>query len=295
MHKQRRKAALTALLAVALAGLGLASSAWAKLTGPYAVFAQCPYQSAETKKCLVSVIESGEVVLGSKKVPIVNPVTIQAGLGKQNEESLAPFIAPKNGVTISKTPQSVPGGLAGIVPGASSPPLVKALIKFFFENKLTGLTATLELARPVDEIKLSELHLAEEIGVAIKIPVKLHLENPFLGGNCYVGSSSSPIVWELTTGETSPRGPGKPIKGSAGNFEFLDEDRVLETTGISLVDNAWSAPGASGCGGILDFLVNPIVKAQLAAATAGHDTAILTGTSTISSALAVRTDDEENP
>jgi hypothetical protein len=295
MPKQRRRAALTALLAVALAALGLAASAPARLAGPFTVFAQCPYKSAGTEKCFHSVIESGEVMLGKKKVPIEKAVTLQGGLGKLSE-GFAPMISPTSGVTLSKAPQNVPGGLAGIVPDESSPPLVKALTQFFFENSITGLTSTLELAKPVDEVKVSERHLAEGIGVAIKIPVQVHLENPFLGNHCYVGSSSSPITWELTTGVTRPPGPNnKPIKGSAGHFEFLEEGLMLETEGLSLVDDAWPAPGASGCGGILAFLVNPIVNAQLGATTSGHNTAILTGTAAISSALAVQGNDEENP
>ena len=52
--------------------------------------------------------------------------------------------------------------------------------------------------------------------MALKMPVKVHLENPFLGKNCYVGSSTSPITWNLTTGETNPPAPNTKIKGKAG-------------------------------------------------------------------------------
>ena len=86
------------------------------------------------------------------------------------------------------------------MPEEKSPPLVKALIKFFFENKLTGVTSTLELAKSASDIRISENHLAEGEGMALKMPVKAHLENPFLGKSCFVGSSSSPINFELTSG-----------------------------------------------------------------------------------------------
>ena len=99
----------------------------------------------------------------------------------------------------------MPGGLLGIVPPESSPPLVKLLSKFFFENGLTGINATLELAKSASEIQISNFRVLEE-GVALKLPVKVHLENPFLGSSCYVGSSSSPIIWNLTTGTTEPAG-----------------------------------------------------------------------------------------
>jgi len=38
---------------------------------------------------------------------------------------------------------------------------------------------------------------------------------------------------------------------------------MLKLNGTKLVDNAWAAPGASGCGGFLaELLLNPIVNAS---------------------------------
>jgi hypothetical protein len=294
MQKHRTRVVVTALAALALAALALAGSAEAKLVGNYTKFAQCPYTNLEVKKCIYSTTNSGEVVLGSKKVPIEKPVILQGGTGKA-VEGVSPFFGASNGITLSKAPQNVPGGLLGIVPDASSPALVKALIKFFLENSLTGVNSTLELAKPASEIRVSENNLAAETGVALKMPVQVHLENPFLGKNCFVGSSASPIIWELTTGTTSPPAPNTSIKGQAGFIEFLEEGRIAETKSAKLVDNAWSAPKATGCGGILSFLVTPIINAQLGSTTAGHNTAILNNTLFIGSAAAVRKNNEENP
>jgi hypothetical protein len=297
MQKHRRALA-AAFLAVALAALGLAGPAQAALSGSYAKFAQCPYTNPEVSKCIYSVTESGEVVLGSKRVPIEKPVILQGGYGPiteaRGEEEFAKFYPATNGETLSKAPQNVPGGLAGIVPEASSPPLVKALIEFFFENGLTGLSSSVELARPAAAIRVSENDLAGEIGTALEMPVKVHLENSFLGKSCYIGSSASPITWKLTTGTTSPPAPNKAITGSSGVGEFLEGGSLLALEGTKLLDNSFSAPAASGCGGILGFLVNPIINSQLGPTTAGHNTAILTGTAAIASASAVK-DNEENP
>jgi len=284
------------MLLVALTALGLAGSAQAKLTGGYTKFANCPYTNAEVKKCLYSVTESGEVVLGSKKVPIEKPVTLQGGAGVFNEEEeFQKFYAATNGITLSKTPQNVPGGLLGIVPEASSPFLVKALIKFFLENSLTGVNSTLELAGSASDIRINEFALAAEEGIALKLPVKVHLENPFLGKNCYVGSSGSPITWNLTTGETSPPAPNTPISGAGGEGEFLESGRILQLKNNKLVDNAWSAPSPTGCGGILSFLVTPIIKAQLGTTTAGHNTAVLKGTVSTTTSAALIKNNKENP
>lgn len=294
MQKHRARAVCAALFAVALAVLDLAGTTQAKLTGNYAKYEQCPFSNPAVIRCLSSRTESGEVVLGTKKVPIEKPVVLQGGYGKA-VEGFSPFFAASNGVTLSKAPQNVPGGLLGIVPEEKQSSLVKRLIKFFLENSLTGVSSTLELAKPASEITISESHLVSKSGVALKLPLEVHLENPFLGESCYVGSSSSPITWELTSGATSPSPPNASIEGSGGNAEFLEEGRALAVKGTKLVDNAWSAPSATGCGGILSFLVTPIVNGQLGLTAAGHNTAILETTLNLASAAAVRTNNKENP
>ena len=295
MKHRTRRAAWAALLAAGLV-LGLAGSAQAKLVGEYTVFQQCPYSNEETNRCLYSVTKGGEFVLGSKKVPIVNPATLQGGYTEPVEE-FSKLIAAKNGETLSKTPEPVPGGLIGLVPPEESPQLIKELVKLFTENGFTGVNSTLELAKPVSEVRLSEVHLAEEEEVALKMPVKVHLENPLLGSNCYVGSSSSPIVLELTTGSTSPPPPNTSITGTAGKFEFLEENKVLRLSGAQLVDNAWSAPGATGCGGFLiELLLDPVIDASSGLpSAAGHNSAVLENDITIATAVAVRKNDATHP
>jgi hypothetical protein len=300
MSKQsnRRRALWVALLATALAALGLTGTAQAKLTGNYAKFAQCPFSNLEVKKCIYSVTESGEVVLGNKKVPIVNPAVLQGGYGLPDEEGFSKFFGASNGITLSKAPQPVPGGLAGIVNCKEiSNTLLRISCEVTFENGVTGLNSTLELARPASEIRVNENNLAGEVGVALKLPVKVHLENPFLGSSCYVGSSSSPLIWELTTAETNPPAPNKPIKGTFGGAEFLEEGRILSTKETKLVDNAWSAPGATGCGGFLvELILDPIINAAAGVpAAAGNNTAILVNNINVASGAAVRKNNAENP
>jgi hypothetical protein len=275
---------------VCLIALGaLQASAALAHTGEWARFNYCPSTTTGVFKCVNSLTVSGEVVLGNKKVPIVNPVTLQGGFAKPNAETgMSTFYGATNGETLTKAAQPVPGGLLGIVPPASSPPLVKALSAFFFENGLTGVNSTLELAKPASEIKISEFHLVGEEQVALELPVRVHLENPFLGKSCYVGSSTSPLIWKLTTGATSPPPPTASIHGESGEVEFLEEGRILELKNSKLVDNTWSAPTASGCGGILSFLVNPIINAQIGlSAAAGKNTAILQTNSWLATAIAV--------
>jgi hypothetical protein len=268
------RAALGAVVAV----LCVPATAMAH-TGEFAKFNYCPSTTTGVAHCLYSVTNSGEIILGKKTTPIVNKVTLQGGYSKENSEGVSSFFAATNGVTLSKTAQPVPGGLLGIVPPESSPPLVKLLSKFFFENGLTGINATLELAKPASEIQLSNFNLLVEEGVALKLPVKVHLENPFLGSNCYVGSSSTPLIWNLTTGVTSPPAPNKPITGKAGFVELKENFEIVQLTENSLVENAWAAPEATGCGGILSFLVDPVIDSEIGLpAAAGTNTSILNNT-----------------
>ena len=286
MKGKSRARWLVALLCVAALAAVQAASASAH-TGEWARFNYCPSTETGVAKCIYSLTTGGEVVLGNKKVPIVNPVTLQGGLSKPTA-NVRTMYAATNGVTLSKTPEPVPGGLLGVVPPESSPWLVKQLSKFFFENSLTGVNATLELAKPASEIQLNEINIAYEEGTALRLPVKVHLENPFLGKECYVGSSSSPLIWNLTTGKSSPPAGIEAVTGFGGEAEFKEEGKIAQINGAKLVENNWSAPKATGCGGILSFLVNPIIDAQIGLPTAaGHNKAVLVTTTDLATNTAV--------
>jgi hypothetical protein len=269
--------------------LGLPASAMAH-TGEFEKFNDCPSTTEGVAKCLVSVTNKGTIVLGNKTTPIVNPVTLQGGISEEDSEGFSNFYGAINGgETLSKTPQPVPGGLAGIVPPESAPLLVKLALAFFFENELTGVNATLELAQPASEIKVSDYNLLAEEGIALKLPVRVHLENPFLGSSCYVGSSSAPVIWwNLTTGTTSPPAPNTPISGKSGYIELKEKFSIVQITENTLVDNAWAAPKATGCGGALSLLVDPVIDLAVGLpAEAGKNSATLENTITVAAAGAV--------
>lgn len=279
-------ASVASALAVCLLALPAVASAH---EGEYARFNNCASTNPSVFKCLSATTFGGEVVLGKKKVPIVNPVPLQGGFTKPNEAGLSQFIGATNGVTLTPVAQPVPGGLAGLVNCKEiSNGILRVLCEATFENGLTGVNSTLELARPASEIVISEPNLASEEGLALKLPVKVHLENPLLGSECYVGSSASPIIWNLTTGATAPPSPTASIHGASGELEFLDEGRILILNGSSLVDNTWAAPSSSGCGGIFAPILGPIINASVGVpSAAGKNTAILKTTSYLATAKAV--------
>jgi len=282
MYGKFKKGRLT-LAGMALVAIGALSAAPSALahSGEYAEFNQCPSTNPSVATCIYTKTTGGEVVLGKKKVPIVNPVILQGGISEPDGTFFSTFYGALNGETLTKAAQPVPGGLSGLVNCKEiSLGWLRVSCEAVFENGLTGVNSTLELAKPASEIKLSVSNLLFESGVGVKLPVRVHLENPLLGSECYVGSSSSPIWWNLTTGKTAPPGPNKSISGSSGKFEFKGEDEeILRLGGIKLVDNAWSAPGASGCGGWpAEYILDPIINASVGVpAAAGKNTAILTG------------------
>jgi hypothetical protein len=280
---------VASLVACGALALAITGSASAK-TGEWAKLEYCPYTNTQVYKCIHSLTTGGEVVMGKKTVPIVNPVTLQGGFGEQNEEFISQFYGATNGETLSKTPQPVPGGLSGLVNCKEiSLGWLRESCEAVFENGLTGVNATLELARPASEIQVSEFNLIGKNGLALKLPVRVHLENPFLGNGCFIGSSAHPIIWNLTSGTTSPPPPNTPISGTPGTLEFIEEFEMVRLNGNELVDNAWSAPGATGCGGWpAEYVLDPIIEASVGVpAAAGTNTATMQNTILMALAEAV--------
>jgi hypothetical protein len=278
------------LVVPVLFGVGITSSASAAPNGIFKVFSDCPTEVPGNALCSFAQITSGEFAIGSTKVPINKTITLQGGAvhtGGANENEY--FLIPgKDGNSLSKTELNVPGGLLnianceGIKGNGRGDKLKRGICKAIFENKTMGVTATTEVvANASNPAILSLVPLAFEEGTALTLPIRIHLKNPLLGEKCYIGSESSPIQLHLTTGTTKPPPPNKPIKGSAGTFvEETEKGQILiAVTGASLVDNTFSAPVASGCGGVFSFLVDPIVDSKLGLpSAAGKNTAILNGT-----------------
>jgi hypothetical protein len=195
---------VTAALAVSLSAIGV-SSAMATPKGEYAVFAQCPTSNTELSGCLVSRTESGHITMGKTEVPIVKTQTLQGGLINV-EPGLKKMAAALNGETLTKTPQKVPGGLLGLVKcneikgDGFFEKLERGACELIFENGTTGVNATTELAAPASSVLVSLAEAELETGPALVLPIKVKLENPLLGKECYIGSNAHPIVLELTTG-----------------------------------------------------------------------------------------------
>ncbi len=291
---------LALVAAVALiACLAVVSSAAAEPKGIFKKYSDCPTEAPGVALCSYAETTSGELSIGSTKVPINKPIILQGGAihtggSNFNEYFLIPA---KDGNSLSKTELNVPGGLTDLVNCEEIKgeglfeKIERAACKSVFENGVTGVTMVTELvANTSNPAILNLTNLIEESGTAITLPVRAHLKNPLLGEACYLGSEAHPIQLHLTDGTTSPPEPNKPIKGKLGTPES-EVEKEYESTKItenSLVDNAFSVPVAEGCGGFFSFLIDPIVDSKLGLESkSGHNTAILNGTLNTAEAEAV--------
>lgn len=268
----------TAVMAAMLVPASQALASSHHPTGEYAQFAECPLNHPELVFCTFAESSGGFFQVGKKTVPLKNPVILQGGLLVNEETETTTFVGAENGVSLVPTPQPVPGGLLGIEAPKSWPLFLQILFNETINKGLTGVTATVELAAPASSVKVNPGNLLSEAGDALVLPVKIKLDNSFLGSNCYIGSNAHPVVINFTTGETSPPPPNKPIHGSAGTATFNEAGTIITLSGGSFVNNSFAAPGANGCGGLFSFLVDPFVNSLIGLPSpAGTNTAILEG------------------
>jgi hypothetical protein len=283
MKKFVRSAAVAGVAAVAMLGLS-GSAVAATPTGQWAPFKYCPYTNPSVTQCLLSTTTSGSFKLGNATVPITasTPITLQGGL-INTVSGTQTFVNAVGADSLSKTKLKVPGGLIGLVDTGG---FSGALISLFNAAVAAGndVYATAELVgTPTFDLN----NILTSSGVGLGLPVRVHLENPFLGSGCYIGSSSNPVQLNLTTGTTAPPAPNTPITGAPGTLSFSDDASIVTDSGLKLVNNSFSAPAASNCGFLLldKIVITAAVnlKEGLPAA-AGKNTAILGGTTAIASA-----------
>jgi hypothetical protein len=260
-------------VAVVLAAATGAGTAAAAPTGEFAQFAQCEYENTEVETCIDWTWNSGTLKIGTKTIPIVNPITLQASYVPEMD-----LLGATNGDTLSKTAEPIPGGLSGTTAPTSWPKALQENYNEQIETGLTGINATIELAGPTKGLTnttLSTENLLLEEGTALTLPVKIHLDSAILGSSCYIGSNSQPIHLQFTTGTSGG------LKGSAGEIMFNKEFTLVDLTKVRLVDNTFAVPGANGCGGIFSALYDPFVDSLFGTpAASGKSHAALEGTLT---------------
>jgi len=238
MHKR-----LVALLVVG-ASLIFASSASAAFPN----YTGCPRENPEVTTCIDVQSVTGSLEIKGFTVPLGESLEIRGGInGAASPWRFIPAVG-TNGF-FSRAIR-IPGGILGIefpIPG-------------------NAVLAIAELAGPASSIQMSL-----EENLVVSLPVKVHLENPILGSNCYIGTNSNPSRINLTTGTTSPPPPNTPISGRIGTVRPGEEE--LQLLGYTSVDNAFAVPGATGCG--LLGIANPLVNLRLQLPSAAGNNAMI--------------------
>jgi hypothetical protein len=247
---------LTGMAILAIALLAPMAQAKEEPQPGFTQFRGCPRPEEKVMVfCVRSDVLGGHLKMGKKDVPIENPLKLTGGVNA----SFGEFTANSEG-GLSKVKQKVPGGVIGLTG-------LTWLLEFFGSEALT-LYATTELAGIPSNFTFS----------TVTLPIKVHLETPsgVLGSTCYVGSNTSPIVLNNTTGTTNPPLPNKPISGKEG--EFSEENEIVYFKNGIYVDNAFAVPGASGCTlklfGFIPISLNGFVNEQAGLpSAAGHNEA----------------------
>jgi hypothetical protein len=238
-------AALSALASMAI----LASVATAATPAPpYQDFAGCPSQAEQpfVGECLKYEFTGGHIGFGKREIPVTNTIVLRGGIEQETENWLQNA---EGGIVPVR--QTVPGGLIG----------------------LTGYSWLDQASQSSNQLKLyATVELAGNVGnllqPTLNVPVKIHLENQYLGSGCYIGSTASPIMLHLAT--TTPLSPFE---------EEAARPEVIKATGGVLSDNAYSVPGASGCTfnwGSIHQSINSVVNSAYGLpAAAGKNTTAL--------------------
>jgi hypothetical protein len=267
----RRRVLLVAILICALSALAMPAFA-ATPTGEFARFGDCPLAVPQLSVCLSAQTTGGQLQLGTLIVPIAMPITLQGGV-LENEGNLTTFVAPPDGHVLSQAAEEVPGGLFGLN-GHDDHDSGRL-------DRFDRLSVTPELAGPA-AFNIGDL--LSTTGVGLTLPLKLKLANPLVGRHCFIGANATPLTLRLTTGMTSPPPLNAPISGSLGTLGANAESTILSVTGSALVDNAFTAPAAQGCG----FLDRIIDHRMHLPAPAGSNAATLDMTEQYTAAQSVR-------
>ncbi|WP_226469369.1 hypothetical protein [Luteimonas panaciterrae] len=306
------KALISTALATALAGIAAMPVAMAGTpTGPWAVFKYCPYNDPNVTTCVINTTTSGSFTIGTTTLPIDKPIVLQGGVVTiaPPSNTFEPLYAAVGAPTLSSPPGKVPGGLLGIVNPAPDWPFPLWQAFWNIVNSVNDVTATMESVQTIQTSLANGLYPPADGSdpTAVRLALRVRLQNPFLGSSCYIGTAQNPVVVKLQTGTTSPPAPNQPIAGSPGtaNFITVTEDpytAYIDVQGSSYVDNSFSVPKASGCGNVtllgipipiltdvLEALVSGAVNLKVGLpSAAGKNTAILNGNAAIAASEYVR-------
>ncbi|MEV0914894.1 hypothetical protein AB0I93_11575 [Streptomyces sp. NPDC049967] len=280
-------AGAAAVVAIPLTPLSASAASAANLNGDWAPFSRCPVDDPAmlaadgqdfVASCVSSYSPSGSIKLGSTEAT-TGANDMQFGVIQDTAAGTFKVVPPAGGSLVG-APTAIPGGLLGLM-CPSDIPVVTGVCNSITNISLNKVMATVESAGTPTEFNLTAgLTTGQQI---VKLPVRIHLENPLLGSNCYIGSASDPVILRPQN-TTAPAiaierfdGNGTPNASDGSMLRFA-------LTGNTQGDTTFSVPKATGCGlgGILSWAVN--LKTGLPSSS-GNNHLTLNNASTYSGAL----------
>ncbi|MER7052456.1 hypothetical protein [Streptomyces sp. NPDC000351] len=266
----------------AFASMGTATAAAAVPNGEWAPFTRCPVDApamlasdglARTPQCVVSTSPNGSIKLGKTTVT-TGRTNLQIGV-VQNSDGTSSVVAPPGGALVADS-ATVPGGLLGLM-CPSNIPAITAICEQLSNSTLNKITATVESVGAPYAFDQTAGILTDQPIVAL--PVRIHLQNPFLGSRCYIGTAANPIVLRPENRQFPEF--GMSFFQSDGTVADDGEMSRINLIGATQNDSTFAVPGASGCGlglfGLIDAAVN--AKTGLPSA-AGNNSLTLNNTQT---------------
>jgi hypothetical protein len=188
-------------------------------------FSSCPAlpsgDTADNFLCILIHITGGELQMGNSTQIITRDMTIPLadGTDAAGNSVLIPG-------TMTSEPMPVLGGIF-LAPLANSVTQKDPNLQLHVKPELTGVA--------VDPTGATLGFLSQ----------KIRAINPVFTNHCSIGTRGNPIVLDPTFGTTNPPPPATPISGSINSLEEIGNEIVIIGT---VVDNAFAAPGAAGCG-----------------------------------------------
>ena len=247
-----------AMMAAATAVILPAAAQATTLAGAWAPLNRCPVDDPAmlaadgvtvVAACLSSSAPSGTFTIGATTLT-TGATDLQ--LGMLNQGGTYTTVAPASGAVVGD-PVDIPGGLLGLM-CPSNLPLVSAICLQLVNNPLNKVTATIQSAgAPTD------FNLAAGVGTGtpiITLPVKIKLDNPFLGSTCYIGSESNPILLKPAN---LAKPTGKVVRFNPdGTLSATGQQGYLSLSGAAQGDSTFAVPKSNGCGlfGILSGAVD---------------------------------------
>ncbi|MFL6123237.1 hypothetical protein [Actinophytocola sp.] len=264
------------MLAAVAASLALVVPASAAtLAGAWAPLNRCPVDdpamlaadgATVAALCLSSHAQSGTFTIGSTTLT-TGSTDLQ--LGVLNQGGTYTTVAPSGGAVLGDA-VDIPGGLLGLM-CPSNIPVVSAICLTLANNPLNRVTATIQSAGAP-----TGFNLAAGTGAGtpiINLPVKIKLDNPLLGGNCYIGSNSNPIVLKPAN---LTRPTAKVVRFSPdGTPSATGQQGYLSLSGADQGDSTFAVPRSNGCG-LLGILSGAVDLKQGLPSPAGENNLVLT-------------------